>query len=347
MPFGNTSGPAKRTPGISAIVRWTPSASRQSRSTSMCRRRPVNTWNVWRARPPPLPTWAPMKRTRIRSPPAIRRRRKTYVRSEPRPPSPPTGSILPALRCGEHLFEILKRLRAHASGREPLLGYRPRRPAQPPSQRFVSKEAIDRLGEGLHVSRRDEERGDPVLDHVRGARDRGRDHGFLKGHRLDERVRATFHEARERDQRGAPEPREQFGSWNRAEELDAVRSEAERPGVPTPGADPPAPGDDQPFRPPNEDHGTEEDRQPLPTEQTSGIEDEPRFLGGVLRPARRAQFVERESVRNERRGPEPRIVRAKDFVTDRIRDEEDMADPVPIIEFDREQRRKHGQGRPL
>jgi len=24
----------------------------------------VKTWNVWRARPPPLPTWAPMKRTR-------------------------------------------------------------------------------------------------------------------------------------------------------------------------------------------------------------------------------------------------------------------------------------------
>src|SRR6266571_7616378 len=216
MPFGNTSGPAKRTPGISAIVRWTPSASRQSRSTSMCRRRPVNTWNVWRARPPPLPTWAPMKRTRIRSPPAIRRRRKTYVLSEPRPPSPPTGSILPALRCCEDLFEIPKRLRAHACGREPLLGDRPRRPAEPPSQRFVSKEALDRLGEGLHVSRRDEERGDPVLDHVRGARDRGRDHGSLKRHRLDERVRATLHEAREGDQRGAPDSREQFGSWNRA-----------------------------------------------------------------------------------------------------------------------------------
>src|SRR2546425_403254 len=59
------------------------------------------------------------------------------------------------------------------------------------------------------------------------------------------------------------------------------------------------------------------------------------------------KLVEPESVGNQRRGPEPRIVGAEDFVADRVRDEEDVTDSVPIVELDRKQGRKHGQGRPL
>jgi len=113
------------------------------------------------------------------------------------------------------------------------------------------------------------------------------------------------------------------------------------------GIAPPAPRHDQPFGPPNVDHRAEEDRQSLPSEQTSGVEDEPRFFGGIRGVARRAQFIERESIWNQRRGPEPRIVGAHHFVTDRIRNEEDVTDAVPIVQFDWEQGRKHGQRRPL
>src|SRR3989442_921469 len=81
------------------------------------------------------------------------------------------------------------------------------------------------------------------------------------------------------------------------------------PGRPPPP--PGAPGPAQLFVPPTGDHAAGEDRQSLPSEETSGIEDEPRFFGGIRRAARPAQLVEPESVGNQRRGPEPRIVGAR------------------------------------
>src|SRR3989475_806279 len=125
-----------------------------------------------------------------------------------------------------------------------------------------------------------------------------------------------------------------------------MRTEEKRAWATAPAVRP-APRHAPPFGPPNVDHGGGEVRQSLPSEQTSGIEDEPRFFGGIRRAARPAQLVEPESVGNQRRGPGPRIVGAEDFVADGVRDEEDVTDSGPIVELDREQGRKHGQSRPL
>src|SRR3989475_11629053 len=347
MPFGNTNGPAKRTPGISAIARWTPSASRQSRSTSMWRRRPVKTWNVWRARPPPLPTWAPMKRTRTRSPPAGRPRCKGYAVSAPTSPLPPFIRILPLLRCREHLFEILERLGTHAFGGKSISGDPGRRSSEPPPQCFVSEYAIDSFGQGDRIPRRYEERRDPVLDHVQGARNRRRDDRFLERHRLNERVRTALHVTGEGDEGGPPEARQQLRSRNRAEEFDAVGPEPERPGVPTPGIDPTAPRHDESFGTPKMNHGAEEDGQALPAQEPAGVEDEPRFFRRVQRSPGRSQFIEGEAVRNERGCPHSRAVGPEDLLTNRIGNEEDVANPVPVVQLDREESRKDGQGRPL
>ena len=61
----------------------------------------------------------------------------------------------------------------------------------------------------------------------------------------------------------------------------------------------------------------------------------------------RSKLIEGESVRNQRGRLEPRVVCPHDFLADRIGDEEDMTNPIPVIEFDREERWKNGQGRPL
>src|SRR5438093_2921859 len=346
-PFGKTSGPAKRTPGISAIDRWTPSASRQSRSTSMWRRRPMKTWNVWSARPPPLPTWAPMKRTRTSSPPRERSRWMPYAVSDPMPPLPPINPILSLLRSREHLFKVSERLGAHAIGREPLPGDRSRPPAGAAPERFVPQEAIDRLGEGPRVPGRDEERRDPVLDHAQRAGDRSGNDRFLERHGLDERVWATLHITREGDHRGPPQPGEQFRPRNRAEELDSVGAESKRAGVPTPRADPAAAGDDESLGPPKVGHCAEENGQSLPSEQAACEQDEPRFVRCIRLSSGRSKLIEGESIRNQRGRLEPRVVRPHDFLPDRVRDEEDMTNPIPIVEFDREERREDGQGRPL
>src|SRR5437867_13304389 len=124
----------------------------------MWRRRPVKTWNVWRARPPPLPTWAPMKRTRTRSPPAGRPRCKGYAVSAPTSPLPPIIQILPLLRSREHLFEILERLGTHAFGGKSISGDQGRRSAGPPPQGLVPEHAIDSFGQGDRIPRRYEER---------------------------------------------------------------------------------------------------------------------------------------------------------------------------------------------
>src|SRR3989454_710794 len=347
MPFGNTNGPAKRTPGISAIARWTPSASRQSRSTSMWRRRPVKTWNFWRARPPPLPTWAPMKRTRTRSPPAGRPRCKGYAVSAPTSPLPPIIQILPLLRCREHLFEILERLGTHAFGGKSISGDQGRRSSEPPPQRFVSEHAIDSFGQGDRIPRRYEERRDPVLDHVQGARNRRRDDRFLERHRLNERVRTALHVTGEGDEGGPPQARRQLRTRNRSEEFDAIRSEPEGPGVPTPGFDPTAPRHDESFGTPKMNHGAEEDGQALPAQEPTGVQDETRFFRRVRRSSGRSQFIEGEAVRNERGCPHSRAVGPEDLLTNRIRDEEDVANPVPVVQLDREESGKDGQGRPL
>src|SRR5437867_10034189 len=137
----------------------------------MWRRRPMKTWNVWSARPPPFPTWAPMKRTRTSSPPRDRSRWMRYAVSDPMPPLPPIKPILPLLRSREHLFKVSERLGAHAIRREPLPGDRRRRLAESTAECFVPEESIDRLREGPRVPRRYEHRRDAVLDHAQSSWD--------------------------------------------------------------------------------------------------------------------------------------------------------------------------------
>src|SRR5439155_9429708 len=98
-----------------------------------------------------------------------------------------------------------------------------------------------------------------VPDHAQGAGDARGEDRFLERHRLNQRVWATLHITREGDQRGPPQPGEQYRPRNRAEELDPIGAESERAGVPTPRADPSAAGDDESFGPPKVGHRAEED----------------------------------------------------------------------------------------
>src|SRR5438552_19113040 len=129
----------------------------------------MKTWKLWSARPPPFPTWAPMKRTRTSSPPRDRSRWMRYAVSDPMPPLPPINPILSLLRSREHLFKVSERLGAHAIRREPLPGDRSRRLAEATPGRVVPEEAIDRLGERPRVPGRDGARRCPVLDHAESA----------------------------------------------------------------------------------------------------------------------------------------------------------------------------------
>src|SRR5207244_5246215 len=135
----------------------------------MWRRRPMKTWKVWSARPPPLPTWAPLQRTRTSSPPRDRSRWMRYAVSDPMPPLPPINPILSLLRSREHLFKVSERLGAHAIRREPLPGDRSRPLAEATPERFVPEEAIDSVGARPRVHGRVEERRNPVLDNAQRA----------------------------------------------------------------------------------------------------------------------------------------------------------------------------------
>src|SRR5947209_16097894 len=89
----------------------------------------------------PISTWAPMKRTRTRSPPTNRSRRERYVRFQSPPPLPPPTRSLPLLGCREYVLEILERLGAHPLRGKSIPGDRRRLSSQPPPQPFVSPRA--------------------------------------------------------------------------------------------------------------------------------------------------------------------------------------------------------------
>ena len=94
-------------------------------------------------------------------------------------------------------------------------------------------------------------------------------------------------------------------------------------------------------------HRAQEDGQPLPAQKAACEQDEPRFVRCLRLSSGRSKLIEGESVRNQGGRLKPRIVRPHDFPADRIRDKEDMTNPIPVVEFDREERREDGQGRPL
>jgi len=60
-----------------------------------------------------------------------------------------------------------------------------------------------------------------------------------------------------------------------------------------------------------------------------------------------AQFIEGKPVGNERGRLDSRSIGPEDLLPNRIRDEKDVTNPVPVVELDREEGREDGQGRPL